>query len=97
MLATSAPSIGRGSSDQAIAGCRCASRYELRFSELFNAGRGLVFPCDADGHVDIDSLPARARVNYFYARTTIGREFCTPVTCRIGESGGDRIACDGKD
>ena len=94
MLATLAPSIRRGSSDQATVGRRCASRYELRFRELFKPGRSLVFPCDADGNVDIDSLPARARVNYFYARTSIGREFCTPVTCRIGESGGERIARD---
>ena len=94
MLATLASSIGRGLSNQAITGRRYASRYELRFRELFNAGRGLVFPCDADGNVDIDSLPARARINYFYARTTIGREFYTPVTCRIGERDGERIACD---
>jgi hypothetical protein len=61
---------------------RCASRYELRFTELFNAGHSYVFPCDAHGNVDIDRLTERARVNYFYVRTTIGRDFCAPVTRR---------------
>ncbi|MEO5697419.1 MAG: hypothetical protein ABIQ60_09845 [Burkholderiaceae bacterium] len=52
--------------------------YELRFTSLFNAGRALSFPCDEAGHVDIDSLSSRARLNYFYARTVIGRDFCMP-------------------
>ena len=54
--------------------------YELRFAGLFNAGRGYAFPCDENGNVDLDSLGGRARINYFYARTAIGREFCAPVT-----------------
>lgn len=53
--------------------------YELRFTSLFNQGRGLSFPCDAAGHVDIDTLSARARLNYLYARTVIGREFFMPA------------------
>ena len=61
------------------------SRYELRFAGLFNPGRGLAFPCDASGRVDIDSLAHRARSNYFYARTVIGREFFAPVTCPVAE------------
>ena len=53
--------------------------YELRFTSLFNQGRGLSFPCNAAGHVDIDTLSARARLNYLYARTVIGREFFLPA------------------
>lgn len=53
--------------------------YELRFTSLFNQGRGLSFPCNAAGHVDIDTLSARARLNYLYARTVIGREFFMPA------------------
>jgi hypothetical protein len=53
--------------------------YELRFTSLFNQGRGLSFPCNAAGHVDIDALSARARLNYLYARTVIGREFFMPA------------------
>jgi hypothetical protein len=52
--------------------------YELRFRSLFDPGRGYSFPCDASGHVDIDALNDRARCNYFFARTAIGREFAMP-------------------
>jgi hypothetical protein len=58
---------------------QAASNYELRFRSLFDEGRGLSFPCDASGQVDIDSLGARARANYFFARTVIGREFAMPA------------------
>jgi hypothetical protein len=50
----------------------------LRFQSLFNQGRAMMFPCDAQGHVDLDALSERARENYFYARTVIGREFGHP-------------------
>jgi hypothetical protein len=53
--------------------------YELRFMSLFREGRGLSFPCDPDGGVHLDELSERARTNYFYARTVIGREFATPA------------------
>jgi hypothetical protein len=53
--------------------------YELRFRSLFDDGRGFSFPCDATGHVDIDAMSERARLNYLYARTVIGREFATPA------------------
>jgi len=52
--------------------------YLLRFRSLFDPGRAYVFPCDAAGHVDMDALSERARVNYLYARTVIGREFTAP-------------------
>jgi len=52
--------------------------YELRFRSLFDAGRGLSFPCDAQGHVDMDTLSDRARHNYLFARTVIGREYTCP-------------------
>lgn len=55
-----------------------AAPYWLRFQSLFNQGRALMFPCDAQGQVDLDALSERARENYFYARTVIGREFAQP-------------------
>jgi hypothetical protein len=55
--------------------------YRLHFQSLFQAGRGLAFPCDAGGHVDLDALGDRARLNYFYARTVIGREYALPIVC----------------
>jgi hypothetical protein len=53
--------------------------YELRFESLFHEGRALSFPCDEQGHVDMDSLSGRAKLNYLYARTVIGREFTMPA------------------
>ncbi|MDH5539709.1 MAG: hypothetical protein OEY03_09910 [Rhizobacter sp.] len=55
-----------------------AEHYELRFRSLFIEGRAYSFPCDAAGRVDMDSLTERARHNYFYVRTVVGREFATP-------------------
>jgi hypothetical protein len=62
------------------------SGFEVRFESLFNAGRGLSFPCDAGGRVDIDILSERGRHNYFFARAMLGREFATP---RVVPSGGE--------
>ena len=53
--------------------------YELRFRSLHNPGRGYAFDCDAAGRVDLDALSERARSNYLYARTVIGREFEMPA------------------
>jgi hypothetical protein len=54
-------------------------RFELRFRSLSDAGRGYSFPCDPAGHVDIDSLSDRARSDYLFARTVIGRDFAMPA------------------
>ncbi|NML18214.1 hypothetical protein [Azohydromonas caseinilytica] len=54
-------------------------RYEMRFQFLFNAGRAYAFPCDAQGHVNLDALSERARNNYFFARSVLGRDVATPV------------------
>jgi hypothetical protein len=59
-----------------------AAQYELRFQSLFHEGRAYSFPCDEAGHVDLDALGAKARLNYFYARTVIGREFSMPAVLR---------------
>ena len=60
-------------------------RYELRFAGMFNSGRGYAFPCDAEGHVDIDALSASVRTSYFYARSVIGRELYAPVTQSVNK------------
>jgi hypothetical protein len=54
-------------------------QYEIRFQSLYNAGRALTFPCDAQGHVEMDALSERARLNYLYARAVVGREFAAPA------------------
>lgn len=60
--------------------------YEARFCSLFDEGRELAFPCDAQGKVNLDGLSDRARNNYFYARALIGREFARPVVVVRSES-----------
>jgi hypothetical protein len=61
--------------------CRSdAACYELRFEDLFHPGRGFAFPCDADGHVDMDALSERGRHNYLFARAVVGRDLALPVT-----------------
>jgi len=56
----------------------------LRFRSLFDDGRGLAFPCDDHGEVDMNALSERARGNYLYARTVVGREFHSPDVEQAG-------------
>jgi hypothetical protein len=53
--------------------------FEIRFESLYQVGRALAFPCDAEGHVEMDALSERARNNYLYARAVVGREFAAPA------------------
>lgn len=55
--------------------------FELRFQSLFHQGRAMAFPCDSQGHVDLDALSERARENYLYARAVVGREYAVPAVC----------------
>ena len=50
----------------------------LRYQSLFNTGRSLTFPCDAEGHVVMDLLSERALMNYLYVRAVVGREYALP-------------------
>ena len=59
-----------------------AATFELRFDSLYQPGRGLAFPCDGVGHVDLDRLAPRARSNYLFARAMIGREYASPAVRR---------------
>ena len=61
---------------------RRATGYVLRFQSLFSDGRALAFECDAGGHVDLDAMSERAKLNYLYARTVIGRDYATPFVER---------------
>lgn len=53
--------------------------YELRFSSLFDSGRGYAFPCDPQGQVDLDGLSERGRANYLRAQALVGRELSVPA------------------
>lgn len=52
--------------------------YELRFHPLFANHRAYAFPCDAVGHVDMDSLSEPMLNNYLYARAVMGLELSWP-------------------
>ena len=54
------------------------ARFELCFRSLFDAGKGLAFPCDAGGQVLLDQLSERARANYLFARAVVGRDYAQP-------------------
>ena len=56
-----------------------ADTFQLRYLSLFDSGRGYSFPCDAEGHVDLDHLSEQGRNNYLYARALVGREFRMPA------------------
>jgi hypothetical protein len=56
-----------------------AGAYELRFDALYSDRRSYSFPCDGMGHVDLDSLSERGRLNYLYARAMMGVEVTWPA------------------
>ncbi len=53
--------------------------YEIRFQSLHDSGRGLSFPCDAQGRVGEEHLSERARLAYRRAQSLVGREYATPA------------------
>jgi len=55
------------------------SSHYLFFGGLFDTVRSLSFPCDERGRVTLDSLSERARNNYLFARTVVGRDYTVPV------------------
>ena len=59
------------------------ARFELRYRCLFDPGRGFTFPCDAQGCVELDRLSERARVNYLFARATVGFDLAAPVVLAV--------------
>lgn len=54
--------------------------HELWFQSLFNPGRGVSFPCDDKGLVNLDAMPERMRNCYLAARAMLGYEYATPGT-----------------
>ena len=53
--------------------------FQLCFRPLFQSGRGFSFPCDPQGHVDLDQLSDKARNNYLFARAMVGRDLAVPA------------------
>ena len=74
----------RGTGDFPSERLASPSEHQLLFESLFVGARGMAFPCDTKGRVDLDALSERARHNYFYARALMGREFAYPVVRSCG-------------
>ena len=55
-----------------------AVAFELRFEPLFQPGRALAFPCDDEGHVDLERCSKDERTSYLFARAMVGREYKGP-------------------
>lgn len=53
-------------------------RFELLFESLRDGGRSYAFPCDGNGHVDMDTMTPRALNEYLFARACIGLELARP-------------------
>jgi hypothetical protein len=70
------------------------SEFEVHFRSLLRRGFELIFPCDRDGHVNIDVLSERAKTNYLFARAMVGREYSWPAVQRHDGSGNAKRAGD---
>jgi hypothetical protein len=58
------------------------SEFEVHFRSLLRRGLEFIFPCDREGHVDLDALSDRAKTNYLFARAMVGREYASPAVRR---------------
>lgn len=58
----------------------CTERpsFEMRFPSLIDGAQALVFPCDAQGRVDMDALGERRMCDYLFARVAIGHDYDWP-------------------
>jgi hypothetical protein len=53
--------------------------YEIFYQPLAEAQSTLRFPCDGQGHVDLDELSPEAVENYLFARAMVGRDYARPA------------------
>jgi hypothetical protein len=58
------------------------SDFELRFRSRQDPGTTYAFPCDPQGHVDLDRLTRASLNGYLYARVFVGRFFDAPSVHR---------------
>ena len=85
-------SEGARSMIESLGGAATPTSYELRFANLFNRGRGYAFPCDVQGHVNIDELTDHARNNYLFARAVVGTELSAPTVSLARSEFGSQFA-----
>lgn len=53
--------------------------FEIQFQPLHHEGSLLRFPCDPQGHVDLDALSALDMEDYLFARALVGRDYARPA------------------
>ncbi len=53
--------------------------YEIYYRPLADTQSTLRFPCDVQGHVDLDELSPEAVENYLFARAMVGRDYALPA------------------
>lgn len=58
----------------------------LRFEYLDRAGRALVFPCDAQGRVDVRAFSPSLQASYESARRRVGLDLAYPALVRLAAS-----------
>ena len=58
-------------------------QFELRFTCLTGTGSGYSFPCDHAGCVDMDRLSDRDRLDYLFARGSVGYVLSSPAALAI--------------
>lgn len=63
-----------------------AQSFEVRFAALFVPGRNMVFPCNAHGTVDLDTLPDQTKNDYLFARAMVGRDYSSPCVCQHADA-----------
>jgi hypothetical protein len=61
-----------------------SGRFELRFASLFNPGRGLSFPCNGSGEVDVDAMSDQSRANLKRALSNVGVDYAVPMVIVSG-------------
>jgi len=61
------------------------ARLALRFVPRGRGVRCLTFACNAEGHVEMDRLSERERVDYLFARALRGRDYRLDVVKAMTE------------
>lgn len=59
------------------------TQFELRFTSLNGTASSYAFPCDRTGCVDMDLLSERDRLDYLFARGSVGYALASPAVFAI--------------
>lgn len=71
--------------DPSTASAASNQRLALRFLPRGHDRRCMIFPCNAAGHVEMDRLSERERIDYLFARALRGRDYSLSIVHAFGE------------